>query len=136
MKHIFYILSFLPYLYNLWVTIYCIYIIYMIESRPKQLLFRCFTNLSLLNQLDPKLLLNSEFKEFLIKIFDVLIMFWNKLLSLYCNKRYSIIDRQIARHFVQYSESFSNLSSPYETQIINPFLKSWISAKHDKEYVF
>ena len=38
-------------------------------------------------------------------------------------KRYFIIDQQIERYFVQYSESLSNLLPFYATQLINPF---WI----------
>ena len=48
------------------------------------------------------------------------------------NKRYFIIDQQIARHFVHYSECLSNLTSFYTIQLINPFLISRITANHDK----
>ena len=54
----------------------------------------------------------------------------------YKNKKYFIIDQQIARNFVQYSECLSNLLPNYETQIINPFLNSMISANHDKGQEF
>ena len=47
------------------------------------------------------------------------------------SKRYSIIDQQLARHFVQYSE-WLTISLPfYATQIIDPFLTLRISANPD-----
>ena len=52
------------------------------------------------------------------------------------NKRYSIIDQQIARYFVHYSEYFSSPLPFYAIQIINPFLNSRISAIHDKGWIF
>ena len=48
------------------------------------------------------------------------------------NKRYFIIDQQIARHFVHYSECLSNPPSLYATQMINPFLNSRIKDNHNK----
>ena len=50
----------------------------------------------------------------------------------YANKRYSIIDQQIAWHFVDYSECLSNPLPFFETQIINPFLNSRITVNHEK----
>jgi len=46
-------------------------------------------------------------------------------------KKNFIIEKQIAWHFVKYSE---NLSTPlvHVTQIIHPFLNSRISADHDE----
>ena len=46
------------------------------------------------------------------------------------DKRYFIIDQQLARQFVQYSECLYLLF--YATPIINPFLTSKISANHNK----
>ena len=43
------------------------------------------------------------------------------------NKRYFIIDQQIARHFVHYRECLSNPLPFYTIQITNPFLNSRIS---------
>ena len=64
-----------------------------------------------------------------LKIYFYLLKFYMD----YAAKRYFIIDEQIARHFVHYSEC---LNLPpllfYVTQIINQFLTSWISAYHDK----
>ena len=48
-------------------------------------------------------------------------------------KIYFIIDQQIARHFVQFSECLSSPIHSYATQIIKPFLSSRILANHDKE---
>ena len=51
------------------------------------------------------------------------------------DKRYFIIDQQLARQFVEYSECLYNHPPPlpfYATPIINPFLTSKISAKYDK----
>ena len=42
-------------------------------------------------------------------------------------KRYVIIDQEIARYFVHYSECLSNHRHFYATQTIKPFLNSWIS---------
>ena len=50
-------------------------------------------------------------------------------------KRYSIIDQQIARHFVYHSECFSNVSF-HATQIINPFFTLSVLANHDKGLLF
>ena len=50
---------------------------------------------------------------------------------MYSRKRYFLIDKQIARQFVYYSEILSNLPF-YATQIINHFLNSRISANLDK----
>ena len=47
-------------------------------------------------------------------------------------KRYFIIDQQIARHFVLYSECLYHPLSFYGNQIITLFLTSTILAKHDK----
>ena len=47
-------------------------------------------------------------------------------------KRYFIIDQQIARHFVQYSEYLSNPDLNYAPQIINLLIFSIISTNHDK----
>ena len=47
------------------------------------------------------------------------------------NKRYTILDQQIAQHFVQYIEGLSTTLAFYATQIINSILKSMISANHD-----
>ena len=49
------------------------------------------------------------------------------------NKRYFIIDQQIARHFCNTVEVFQTPLSFYIIQIINPFLNLRISANHDKE---
>ena len=43
-----------------------------------------------------------------------------------------MIDRQIARHFVHYSECLSKSLPFYATQMINPFLNLRILVKHDK----
>ena len=51
---------------------------------------------------------------------------------LYFYKRYFMIDQQIARHFVHYSEYIYHPLPFYTTKIINPFLNSRISANHDK----
>ena len=49
-----------------------------------------------------------------------------------CAKRYFMIDKQIAPHFVHYGEySYYHLSF-YATQMINPFLTSRIWANPDK----
>ena len=40
----------------------------------------------------------------------------------YKNKIYFVIDQQMARHFVQYSECLSKTLPNYATQIINPLL--------------
>ena len=48
------------------------------------------------------------------------------------NKIYFIIDQQIARYFVQYSECLTNYLPFYATQIIYTFLNSRISCNHDK----
>ena len=50
-----------------------------------------------------------------------------------CNKRYSIIDQQIAHIFCTTVNVGTTRLPFYATQIINPFLKSRISANHDKE---
>ena len=47
-------------------------------------------------------------------------------------KRYFIINQQIARHFVQYSECLYHPLPFYVTPIINSFLTSGITANHDK----
>ena len=47
-------------------------------------------------------------------------------------KKYFIIDQQIARHCVHYSECLSNPLSFNATQITTPFLNSRISANHDQ----
>ena len=47
-------------------------------------------------------------------------------------KRYFLIDQQIARHFVHYSECLYHPLIYYATQIINPFLTLRILANHDK----
>ena len=47
-------------------------------------------------------------------------------------KRYFIIDQQIVRNFVHFSECSYHLLPFYTTQMINPFLTSRISANHDK----
>ena len=46
-------------------------------------------------------------------------------------KRYFIVDQQIARHFVHYSECTNPLPF-YLTQMINPFLILRTLANHDK----
>ena len=52
--------------------------------------------------------------------------------SHYYDKGYFIIDQQIARHFVHYS-NYPNHPLPfYTTNITNPFLTPRISAYHDK----
>ena len=53
-------------------------------------------------------------------------------ISYHHNKRYLIIDQQIARHFVQYSEYLSHSLPFYPTQMINPILNLRISANHNK----
>jgi hypothetical protein len=51
----------------------------------------------------------------------------------YANKRYSIIDQQIAWHFVDYTvNDFKFPLSFSVTQIINTFLNSRNSANHEK----
>ena len=52
------------------------------------------------------------------------------------DKRYFIIDHQIARYFVHFSECLLNPLSFYATQIIIPFLHLRISANHDKGWGF
>ena len=49
-------------------------------------------------------------------------------------KRYFIIDKQIARHFVQYTEClYATLPIPfYVTQFLDPFLNLRILTNHDK----
>ena len=47
---------------------------------------------------------------------------YNDFIQQNINKRYFIIDQQIARHFVQYSEFLSNPLPFYAEQIIDPFL--------------
>ena len=47
-------------------------------------------------------------------------------------KRDFIIEKQIARHFLQYSECLSKPLPFYATQIIEPFLNSKTLANHDK----
>ena len=47
-----------------------------------------------------------------------------------------MIEKQIARHFVQYTKYLSYPLSIYATKIINPFLNSRIVANHDKEEGF
>ena len=52
---------------------------------------------------------------------------------IHLDKIYSIIDQQIAMHFVQYDKCLSNPPSLlHATKIDNPFLNSRISANHDK----
>ena len=48
------------------------------------------------------------------------------------NKRYSIIDKQIARHFCKTVNVFQTPLPFYATHMINPFPNSRISAKYDK----
>ena len=47
-------------------------------------------------------------------------------------RRWFIIEKQIVRDFLQYSEYLSNPLPFYATQFINPLLNSRISANHDK----
>ena len=47
-----------------------------------------------------------------------------------------MIDQQIARHFVHYSEYPSNPLTFYANQKNNPYLNFRISANHDKRMVF
>ena len=47
-------------------------------------------------------------------------------ISYHHNKRYLIIEKQITRHFVQYSEYLSHPLPFYATQIINHILNSKI----------
>ena len=47
-------------------------------------------------------------------------------------KRDFIIKKQIARHFVQYSDVFQTPLTLYVTQMVNPFLIPRISVNHDK----
>ena len=60
------------------------------------------------------------------------------LLSIYIfsYNKYIIIDQQIARHFVHYSESLHHPLPFYATQIIYPFLTLRLSANHDKGLEF
>ena len=60
---------------------------------------------------------------------------FSKMILLYISKkRYFIVDQQIARLFVQYSECLSIPLPFYGTmEIITPFLNSRISANHDKK---
>ena len=58
------------------------------------------------------------------------------LCPVYSNKRYLMIDPQIARHFVHYSECLSNPLPFKATQIINPFLDSRFSANNNKGFEF
>ena len=51
-------------------------------------------------------------------------------------KRDFILDHQIARHFVQYSEWLSDPLPFYATQLINSFLNAKNPANHDKEWGF
>ena len=62
-------------------------------------------------------------------------IFFNENNAMLLGKRkiYFIVDQQIARHFVHYSERLSNPLSFYATQIIKPFHNSRISANHDIE---
>ena len=46
------------------------------------------------------------------------------------HKRDFIIEKQIGRHFVQYTKCLSIPLPFYATQIINPFLNQLISANH------
>ena len=55
---------------------------------------------------------------------------WNS--SLEIDKRYFMIDQQIAQHFVHYSKCLYHPLLFFATQIIIPFLNSKISANHDK----
>ena len=55
-----------------------------------------------------------------------------KLFVVHVLKRYLIIDQQIARHFVLYSEYLYHPLPFYGTQIITLFLTSTISANQDK----
>ena len=68
----------------------------------------------------------------LLKLYMYICSIYLKYAEVYINKRYSIIDQQLARHFVQCSECPLNPLSLYATQIINPFLNSGLSAKHAK----
>ena len=52
--------------------------------------------------------------------------------KLHNNKRYFIIDHQIARHFLHYSECSYHPLPFYATQMITPLLSSRISANQDK----
>ena len=52
--------------------------------------------------------------------------------DVYIHKRYVIIDKQLAQHYMRYSECLSNPLPFYATHIIDPFLNSRISASHDK----
>ena len=60
----------------------------------------------------------------------------NFLREIYTNKRYFVIDKQKARHFVHFSEILTSPILFYATQIINPFLNLRISANQDKERNF
>ena len=53
-----------------------------------------------------------------------------------CTKRYFIIDQQIARHSVHYSECLYHPLPIYATQMIKHFLTSRISTNHDKGFEF
>ena len=47
-----------------------------------------------------------------------------------------MIDQQIVRHFVHFRECLYHPLPFYATQMIKPFLNSWISANHNKGVVF
>ena len=48
------------------------------------------------------------------------------------DKRYLMIDQQIARHFVHFSKCLYTLLPFCATQLINPFLTAKIIANHNK----
>ena len=60
----------------------------------------------------------------------------NKELQKYPNKRYSIIDQQIARHFVHYTECLYHHPSLLYNSYNSHFLASRISANYDKGLEF
>ena len=53
-----------------------------------------------------------------------------------CYKRYFLIDQQIARHFMQYSDNLPNPLPFNANQITNLFLNSRTSTNHDKKWRF
>ena len=72
--------------------------------------------------------------QFTLAISDGWSMF-DSLIIYTANKRYFIIDQQIARHFLDSSECLYQPLPVYVNQIIYPFLTSRISANHGFELV-
>ena len=68
----------------------------------------------------------------MLRYLDQVLKILMPLTKCKCNKKYFLIDQQIARHFVHYSKCLYNPLPFNATQIDNPFLTSRISSNHDR----